>query len=204
MGKSSPVPMKDPTTYIDIEECLRLERNAPNIRDKLIIALLWRDGLRVQELIQLKKKNVFIDDNDIDNSIIVVLGKGKKYRRVPLNIGIIPILYQFIEHKKPNEYLFSSYSNQKYLTKQYVGKLLKRIGRMCGVVVDKGGKSIHCHTMRHSCAIILLNRGVPIPKIQQILGHSSLSSTTFYLQFSKKELAEDYHKAMNSIPAVEF
>lgn len=194
------VPMADPTTYLDYNECLSLENAAKTPRNRLLIALLWRCGLRVNEAISLKIENVKLDYDDIENSVLLVVGKGGTKRRMPINIDLFQYLKEYIVGKEG--FLFPSHSKSGHLSKQWVAKILRKTGKGIGIEHDKGGKRIHPHTLRHSFAIFLVKSGVPLAKIQQLLRHSSLSSTTYYLQFSKEELAKDYHEAFRKAKEV--
>jgi integrase/recombinase XerD len=199
MSEQIGTPMKDPTRYLNYPDLIRLENSTKELRDKVIISMMWRCGLRVNELINIKKKDIYIDDVDRQNSIVVVTGKGNRLGRVPIDEELIGILVEYIQPFSNEDFIFPSWSKQGHITKQWVRKLLIKIGNDARIVTDVGGHPLHPHTLRHSFAIFLVHMGVPIEKIQQLLRHTSLSSTTYYLQFSKEELSKDYHEAFRKM-----
>ncbi len=196
-------PMKDPTTYIDYSEAVKLEEAAYLPRNRLIIALLFRCGLRANEVVGLRGKDVLLSPLVPRESVLIVLSKGRKERkirqRVYIDINVQPLLAKFTEGLDPDGFIFPSFSKSGHLTTRAVQKIVKSVGKVCGVIADRGGNPIHPHTLRHSLAIFLVKSGMHISKIQQILRHKSLSSTSFYLQFSRKEIADDYHKAFEKV-----
>ncbi len=196
-------PMKDPTTYLDYPEAVKLEEAAFPPRNRLIVSLLFRCGLRANEVVKLRKKDVLIDPQAPAESVLIVLSKGKKERkvrqRVFIDAQVQPLLSKYIESLGPDDFIFPSYSESGHLSTRYVQKIIENTGKKCGVMLDKGGNPIHPHTLRHSLAIFLVKSGVGISKIQQILRHKSLSSTSYYLTFSQKEVAQDYHRAFEKV-----
>jgi len=203
MTEQISVPMKDPTTYLEYTQCQRLENSTDSLRNKLILSLLWRCGLRVSEVAGLKKKDILIDKENPKESILLVLSKGKKKhkvrQRVFIDASIQPLLGEYIEHFDNNNHIFPTWSKSGHISRRQIYNILKKAGEKSGVMFDKGGKPIHPHTLRHSLAIFLIKQGVKLPKIQQILRHKSLAATSYYLVFSQKEIAADYHKAFENV-----
>ncbi len=196
-----PVPMKKLGDYLSYEDCLKYENSAIELRDKILIGLLWRCGLRVSEAITIKKINIHLT-KPLEHSTITVTGKGNRQGRVPISVDFIPTLQSYIDQFNDDDYIFPTsytFSKQGHIARQTATNIIRRVGELAGVSTTREGIRVHCHTFRHSLAIFLVNRGVPLPKIQQILRHSSLAPTTYYLQFSAKELSEDYHRAFEDI-----
>jgi integrase/recombinase XerD len=196
--KGTPIPMAKIGDYLDYEDCLKYEQAAVTDKERILIGLLWRCGLRVSEAVSLRKINVNITKDNPEDSTISVIGKGGRPARVPVSIEMVPILDSYIYWLDDNSYLFpvtTKPSRSGHMTRQKAFLMIREMGKRCGIETTREGVRVHPHTFRHSLAIFLTKSGVPLPKIQQILRHSSLVPTTFYLQFNTKELAEDYHKA---------
>lgn len=189
MAANTPIPMKDPADYIEFEEAERLLSYAENIRDKLILGLLWRCGLRVSEIGKLRRKHILDQEG-----VIIVQGKGGKSMRMPVETELFTWVIDYCSGLHPEEYLFSGYGG-KGISRFQIWKILDKYSKLSGITVTKSNRKLHPHSLRHSLAIWMVRMGVPLPKIQQILRHSSLVRTTYYLTFSLKELAEDYLKA---------
>lgn len=158
------------------EEVLRLFESAGSERAKLILALLYGTGMRVSELCNLKV-------NDIEWSEgygWIRGGKGKKDRLFILPKKIKKKLYKYVKkHKK--EYVFPGRKGK--LTERAVQRLVQRTAKRAGLE-----KRVTPHTLRHSFATHLLDDGVDIRKIQELLGHANLSTTQIYTYISTTAL----------------
>ncbi len=142
---------------------------------KDIITILYSTGLRISELLSLKGKDV-----DISNMIIRVRGKGGKYRNVPMVKLCVDVIRKYI--KDPEEKLFKINRFKAY---RLIRGTFERIAKVNGV---------HPHTLRHSFATHLLERGADLKTVQEILGHSKLSTTQIYTRVSPQHLFEVYRK----------
>lgn len=181
----SPIKLKDiplmkkektlPKT-ISKEKIKIIINNCDNIKHRLVIKFLYSSGLRLSELINLKRKDI-----DFDNNLIFIrLGKGSKDRVTLLSPNLKDDLlkyYSFSEFK--TEYIFEGRKG-KY-SKKSVQKILERLGK-------KIGTKIHPHMLRHSFATHLLEQGTDIRYIQKLLGHSSSSTTEIYTHVANKDL----------------
>ena len=164
-----------------------------NIRDKAIISLLYSSGLRVSELITLQLTNLFLDDD-----IIKIFGKGNKERLVPIGgiakkdleiyiNNIRPIYTRNIDSKG---LLFLS-NRGKELSRKTVWNIIKVSSLKANI-----NKKVSPHTFRHSFASHLLEGGAGLRVVQELLGHSSISTTQIYTQLDKtylKEIHKQYH-----------
>ncbi len=160
------------------------------LRDRAIFELLYSSGLRVSELVALN-----IDDVDFENDEIKVLGKGKKERIVLFGGIAKDVLIRYINSARPEwltEPTDALFLNQRgnRLTSRSIQRILRvRSGSLYT------GKSITPHTLRHSFATDLLNGGADLRIVQDLLGHSSLSTTQIYTHISKEKLLKSYKKA---------
>ncbi len=158
-------------------------------RDRLIVLLLYGAGLRVSELCNLKK-----DDVDLDRGLIVVRGggKGAKDRVVPIPKYLADEIRAYLESRSDeSEYLLVEDRRRRKdkLSTRNVWYLLKRYGQKAGVEVTP-------HKLRHSFATHLLEEGgVDIRAIQELLGHSNLSTTQIYTKVTVEHLRKAQEKA---------
>lgn len=150
-----------------------------NRKSKLMISLMYACGMRVSEITNLKNSDI----NLAENIGYVRQGKGKKDRIFNIPRFLARELKKQIEkQKKENkEYLFTGPNGK--LSSRNLQKIISKAAGKAGIE-----KSVHPHTLRHSFATHLLESGVDIRMIQELLGHSDLSTTQIYTHVSQKEL----------------
>jgi integrase/recombinase XerD len=157
-----------------------------NSRNLTIIDFIYSTGSRVSEVI-----NVNISDIDTKESFVRLEGKGSKQRIVPLGSLLINNLTEYIklrdsiENLKSNK-LFLSKSFKK-LDRSAIFRIVKSTGLKLGLNVD-----LHPHTLRHSAATHMLERGCDLRTVQEFLGHSSVSTTQIYTKVTKEFLEEAF------------
>jgi integrase/recombinase XerD len=166
------------------------DKSFEGVRNYTMIELLYATGMRVSELVKLKFGDLQIRENTI-NPFIMVKGKGGKERIVAVHKLAITALKTYLEYvtigkdKTPYKYLFfSEKSSAGHITRQYFGKILKILAAQCGVDINK----ISPHKIRHSFATHMLNNGADLRVIQELLGHSDLSSTQIYTHVANQKL----------------
>lgn len=159
------------------------EDDFEGVRDKLIIELLYATGMRRAELVDLKIENV-----DLRNRTLKVLGKRNKERIVPLMANTIELFRGYLDQRESLElildksFVFLSKSGNKVY-----GTLVYRvINRYLSMVSSKVKRSPHI--LRHTFATHLLNKGADLNSVKELLGHSSLASTQVYTHNSIAEL----------------
>ncbi len=191
---ASPKITKKLPTFLTEEEInklldLKLE-NDFDYRNKAMLELLYATGLRVSELIDLKFNNV-----DLENNFLRVMGKGSKERISPFNEVAKKYLCLYLnEHRnlmlknKDSEYLFINNHGDK-ITRQGFFKNLKKLAKEQGIT-----KEISPHTLRHSYATHLLHHGADLRIIQELLGHSDISTTEIYTHLLNDQIKNEYHK----------
>ncbi|MAF50837.1 MAG: hypothetical protein CMH64_01975, partial [Nanoarchaeota archaeon] len=161
------------------EEIKKLLTTISNKKSKLITTLIYAAGLRVSELVNLK-----VDDLNFEELIgHVRQGKGKKDRIFNLPENLTKFLKKQVEtQKKDNqEYLFSG--RNKQLSTRNIQKIVSSAAKKAKIE-----KSVHPHTLRHSFATHLLENGTDIRFIQELLGHSDLSTTQRYAHVSAEQI----------------
>lgn len=173
----------------DVDKLLDIELTTPfDYRNKAMLELMYGCGLRVSELINLE-----INDIDIINCQIRIMGKGSKERIIPLGEYSIDYLKKYIDKRdlllkdKPCNKLFVN-NHGKGMTRQGFFKNLKKILKEKGLNPD-----VSPHTLRHSFATHLINRGADLRSIQEMLGHSDISTTKIYTEVSDEKVIDDYN-----------
>lgn len=152
-------------------------------RDSMIIDVLYSTGLRRAELINLKKHDIYFDDQ-----VIKVLGKRNKERLVPLLPGLLKKLKLYSTNIKEDSFLFQSKNGNKISPStiyRVVNKYLRNISTKT---------KISPHVLRHTFATHILNNGADINSIKEILGHKSLASTQIYTKIKIPTIVNDYMK----------
>jgi integrase/recombinase XerD len=155
------------------------------IRNRTILEIMYACGLRVSETVNLKLNNLRFDE-----AIIRIFGKGDKERIIPLGIPAQRIMLRYIEKIRPyllkdnpeESFVFLS-KNGKILTRKRIWGIVKEAGKIAGIQ-----KNIHPHTIRHSFASHLLANGADLRIIQEMLGHSDISTTQIYTHIENNKL----------------
>ena len=162
------------------------------IRDRLIIELLYSSGIRASELIDLNEYMINIEERELR-----VIGKGNKERITFFSENSKKWLEKYIEEKKKK---YSNYTKDVVFANSKGEKLTTRsLRRLIADYAKKAGlqKEVTPHVFRHTFATELLNNGVDIRYLQELLGHSSISTTQVYTHVSKALLKDVY---MNTHP----
>lgn len=160
------------------------------IRTKTMLETMYATGFRVSELVNLK-----MDDLHIDLGLIKTLGKGEKERIIPIGEVALEWIEKYLQEVrgkllkgKESPYLFvNDHGNQ--LTRQGVWKIIKQNVAKAGI-----DKNVSPHTLRHSFATHILENGADLRIVQELLGHSDISTTQIYTHVSKKHLNEIYNQ----------
>jgi|DewCreStandDraft_4_1066084.scaffolds.fasta_scaffold02222_8 integrase/recombinase XerC len=158
-----------------------------SLRDRTILELIYSTGIRVSELV-----NMDVSDIDFVNEEIKVLGKGGKQRIIPAGSVALNILHCYLKELKKIDtsgILFIN-KNKKRLTQRFVELMIKKYAKVAGIE-----KRVTPHTLRHSFATHLLDRGADLRSVQELLGHSNLSTTQIYTHLSIQKLKKEYDKA---------
>ena len=190
---SSPKPDKHLPQFLTEEEVNRLisstfsgkkiEERA--LRDRAILETFYSTGIRISELVGLS-----IDDIDFIGGIVKVLGKGKKERIVPIGeVALTSIRNYHKKRKKQSDAVFLN-KNGKRITDRGVRGIFDKYIHLASI-----REGISPHTLRHSFATHLLNRGADLRSVQELLGHANLSSTQIYTHLTTDRLKSVYDKA---------
>ena len=187
------------STYSNTTNSNTINSNISEIkkfRNRLIIEMLYSTGMRVSELCGLPLKAVLVSKKDAvdDYKFITIRGKGQKERIVPLRKNVVLELQKYINltAKKGQKYLFENDKNGAPITRRMVGIILKQAAILAGLNPEK----VSPHKIRHSFATHLIQKGLDIREIQELLGHSSIDTTAIYAKIDTKkakEVLEKYH-----------
>ena len=181
---------EEANTVVEAMQLRASEEPTPeNLRDLAIIEVLYASGIRVSELCGLN-----IRDLDFGRNTLQVLGKGNKERVVPLGLPAVRALQSYLEFAR------DSFKNSKSGDAVFLGARGKRIDqRIARAIVNDAMKAIGSnmspHGLRHTAATHLLEGGADLRTVQEILGHSSLSTTQIYTHVSPERLKEAYKQA---------
>jgi len=168
----------------EMGELIRLpEGEKMAVRDRTILELLYATGLRVSELIGLKKGDV-----NLNGGFVVALGKRSKERVVPLGSYSRDAIKAYLETEKPpGQYLFPN-RHGGMITRQAIWKVIRKYG----LRLHKG--RVSPHTIRHTFATHLLEGGADLRSVQVLLGHEDISTTQIYTHVDSKRLKEIHKK----------
>jgi len=164
------------------DEIKRMLEVTANLKHKLLMEIMYASGLRVSEIIKLKIKDI-----DLEEGIIRVnLGKGKKDRQTILSKRAIEDLKIYFQKRNDeNPYVFPGAQNKGHLSTRSIQKIVLQAAKLADIKKD-----ISCHSLRHSFATHLLEKGVDIRYIQKLLGHKRLETTQIYTKVSTQKLKE--------------
>jgi site-specific recombinase XerD len=151
-------------------------RAATGVRNRAMIAVAYRSGLRVGEILDLKLK-----DLDLDGGITVTHGKGDRHRVVGIDVGTAAVIEQWLKVRRrraiaPSSPVFCTLAGRP-IDSSYVRHMLPRLARRAGIQ-----KRIHAHSFRYVYAVELEQEGFRLSEIRDLLGHSSASVTDAYLR----------------------
>jgi len=173
-------------TEEEIEKLLNVNKvSRKHLRNLAILELFYSSGLRISELCNLK-----INDLNLENGFIRVKGKGNRERIALLNKFSVEMLRKYLSERKTgiDEYLFLNNRNKK-ISRQSVWKVVKKYAKYAGI-----GKDVKPHTLRHTFATHLLERGMDLRVVQELLGHKSIATTEIYTHLNRKKIKEIYKK----------
>jgi integrase/recombinase XerD len=182
-----------PLTVAEVERLVSAAdaEDPPGLRDRAMVELLYGAGVRISELVGLD-----VDDLDLDEESVRVMGKGRKERLVPLGRHAVGALVAYLEGGRPR--LAKARSGPALFLNQRGGRLTRQ--GAAGVLRSVAGRAalegrVTPHTLRHSFATHLLEGGADVRVVQELLGHASLATTQIYTLVTADRLREEYFTA---------
>ncbi|MEA2016143.1 MAG: site-specific tyrosine recombinase XerD [Actinomycetota bacterium] len=192
---NNPIKPRKMPEILKVEEVERFLDGVPadtklGKRNRAMFEILYSCGLRVSEIVNLKIKNI-----DFEEEILRFKGKGEKERIVPVAQKGIKFLREYLDKsryeinsKTRSDYVFINRSGRK-ITRQGFWKILKKYAKRSGIK-----KNIYPHIFRHSFATHMVKRGADLRTVQELLGHSSISTTEIYTNLDKDYIKKIYFK----------
>ena len=187
---TSPKQEKTLPKFLTEEDVVRLieapdRETLKGLRDHAILETLYSTGIRISELISLTEEAV-----DFIGATIRVLGKGKKERVVPIGERALRAIRNYLARRKGTSRFIFLNKNKKPLGARGFRKEMDKYIRLISLK-----EHISPHTLRHSFATHLLNRGADLRSVQELLGHANLSTTQIYTHLTTEKLKSVYEKA---------
>jgi integrase/recombinase XerC len=179
--------------FLDTDEVVKLieapnEKDAAGLRDRAILETLYSTGMRVSELVRLNIENI-----DFISGVVKVFGKGKKERLAPIGDKALRAIRNYLDRRgaelTDKKVIFLN-KNGTRLTDRSVRRVVEKYIKRASL-----RDGISPHTLRHSFATHLLNRGADLRSVQELLGHMNLSTTQIYTHVTTKRLKEVYDKS---------
>ena len=183
--------MKDPRGYLTPEQVEQLIGASANLRDRLILQLMYRCGRRVSEVLLLTGDDILWDDRKL---IFTILKRKKPVKELkPVDEETLDLLEKYMKESgeiKGIRKRMQSGGRLFPVSRQYVFKMVRQLGAKTGIT-HVGKKKIHPHILRHSFAVHAVRTSVKtaedLRKLQMYMGHANIATTSHYLQFSPEE-----------------
>jgi len=184
--------------FLEYEEVKRLLETPPmdnwlGARDRAILETLYSTGIRVSELVALN-----MDDVDFLGEVVHIRGKGKKERIAPISSSALQVIQHYMEYRNKRAQNNSNFDPKVLFVNKHGRRLSTRsVRRKMDKYLKMAGldPSISPHTLRHSFATHMLNKGADLRSVQELLGHQSLSTTQVYTHLSTSKIKEIYDGA---------
>lgn len=174
----------------EIETLIEHAHAEDDLRLTAMLEILYAGGLRVSELVTLPASALRLGQPH-QHTFLLLKGKGGKERLVPLHEKAVETARAYVAtHKDESPFLFPSHGKQGHVTRQRFGQQLKELALRAGIDPER----ISPHTLRHSFASHLLAGGADLRVIQELLGHSDISTTQIYTRVEQERLNALVHK----------
>ena len=198
MAVRTPKQEKKLPRFLEYEEVKRLLETPPmdnwlGARDRAILETLYSTGIRVSELVALN-----MDDVDFLGEVVRVRGKGKKERIAPISSSALQIIQHYMEFRNKRAQSNTNFDSKVLFVNKHGRRLSTRsVRRKMDKYLKIAGldPAISPHTLRHSFATHMLNKGADLRSVQELLGHQSLSTTQIYTHLTTSKIKEVYESA---------
>ncbi len=187
---SSPKLDKHLPLFLTEEEVVKLiefpaSASVLSLRDRAMLETFYSTGMRISELVGLN-----LEDVDFISGVVKVLGKGKKERIVPIGDKAISVIRSYLDKRKQQTSALFLNKSGRRLTTRGVRGIVDKYMHTAGL-----RQGVSPHTLRHSFATHMLNRGADLRCVQELLGHANLSTTQIYTHLTTDRLKNVYDKA---------
>lgn len=175
-----PQTIKAPFSDVEME---KIRQASNTVRDRALVEFLYSTGCRVSEVVHVALKDI-----DFVHNSLIVYGKGNKQREVYISDKAMYWLKKYLDQRKDStSYLFVG-KGARVLGKPGIESVLRKIGDIAGV------EHVHPHRFRRTIATNLINKGMPVQEVQQMLGHSKLDTTMIYCNIDSKNVQAAHRK----------
>ncbi|GKT30292.1 tyrosine-type recombinase/integrase, partial [Aduncisulcus paluster] len=154
------------------EQVKSLLSNISNIKHHALVSLAYATGMRRNEILNLRPQDI----DSSRNMIIVKCGKGGKQRQIPVKHSLLNILREYYKQYRPSKFLFEGYRSGMSYSSTSFSRILQRAS-----IKAKINKRVTPHTLRHSFATHMLEKGLNLKQLQLLLGHNAMKTTSIYL-----------------------
>lgn len=171
-------------------------------RDRFIMIMLYETGARIEEFLSIQLSDIVRQENCVQ---VRLHGKGDKTRYIPLLNDVVPYMDIFLEEFHPDstdkEFLIYTVHQNKHtkMTEGTVNHLLKKYASVATKTDPLFPRDLHCHTMRHSIAMAMYKKGVPLTYIKDFLEHANLNSVSIYAHADKETVSEALEAANSNL-----
>ena len=198
VGIRTPKQEKRLPRFLEYEQVKRLLETPPTdswlgARDRAIMETLYSTGMRVSEIVALN-----LEDIDFLGEVVHIRGKGKKERICPISSSVLQIVQHYMEFRNKRAQLNGNFDGKVLFVNKHGKRLSTRsVRRKMDKYLKMAGldPAISPHTLRHSFATHMLNRGADLRSVQELLGHQSLSTTQIYTHLTTGKIKEVYSAA---------
>lgn len=198
IGIRTPKQEKRLPRFLEYEQVKRLLETPPTdswlgARDRAIMETLYSTGMRVSEIVAIN-----LEDIDFLGEVVHIRGKGKKERICPISSSVLQIVQHYMEFRNKRAQLNGNFDSKVLFVNKHGKRLSTRsVRRKMDKYLKMAGldPSISPHTLRHSFATHMLNRGADLRSVQELLGHQSLSTTQIYTHLTTGKLKDVYSAA---------
>lgn len=172
--------IKEPFSDVELE---KIRQVSGTIRNRALVEFLYSTGCRVSEVVSLN-----LSDIDFIHNTVVVTGKGNKQREVYISDKAMYWLRKYIDQRNDKECCLFIGRGKKRVNKPGIEAVLRKIGKRAGI------SKVHPHRFRRTLATNLINKGMPIQEVQQLLGHSKIDTTMVYCKVDSQNVQAAHRK----------
>lgn len=172
--------IKEPFSDVEME---KIRQSANKVRNRALVEFLYTTGCRVSEVVGININHV-----DFSKCAVVVTGKGNKQREVYITDRAMYWLKMYLDGRRDNNIALFIGKGCKRLNKAGIESVVKNIGKKAGI------SNVHPHRFRRTLATDLINKGMPIQEVQQLLGHTSVDTTMVYCTIDRNNVQSGHRK----------
>jgi integrase/recombinase XerD len=169
------------------EELEKMRRACRTNQERAVLDVLYSTGCRASELIGIR-----IEDIDFSEREVLVLGKGKKYRKVQLNAAAILSIRAYLADRDDGDphLIVSTHAPHDAISRESLGKIVKRVAERAGI------RGVSPHILRHTFATLAMQSGMAVQNVQRSLGHEQIGTTMIYAEINDAEVKAQHERCV--------